>query len=210
MKILIIADSPSSDIKLEYQKDSDITICLDGAAEKILSTMRVDYILGDFDTIERNKVDINRLNAKHIKLTDQNSTDLEKGIEYAISLGAKSICIANAFGGRVDHSLYNISLLKKYHDQVDMIYMTNQFERIHYFSNESINFAGKAGANIAIMPFSAASISSEGLQYDMNEFDIEIGQSASVSNALNKENGYIKIVGDVLITSDYSVVISAA
>ncbi|MCE2993867.1 MAG: thiamine diphosphokinase [Alphaproteobacteria bacterium] len=202
MNVLIIADSPDCDIKREYQRGIDITICLDGAIAKIPEGTHIDYIIGDFDTIERNNIDTSILDAKHIKITEQDSTDLEKGIEYALSLGASSICIANAFGGRSDHSLYNISMLKKYSSKVETIYMTNGLEHIYYLCNTDLSLLGTIGGSVAIIPFPSACISSQGLKYDMQDFAIKIGENASVSNSLRKEKALISISGDALVICD--------
>src|SRR5277367_6590431 len=82
-------------------------IALDGAAETLKKFKIIPkIIIGDLDSISPKTLKFfAQQQVAIIKDSDQNSTDLDKGIRHALSLGAEEIIISNALGGRIDHTL---------------------------------------------------------------------------------------------------------
>lgn len=205
MKIAIIADSPALDLKQEYVSGFDIVICLDGAishCEKI--GIKANYLLGDLDTVKRIDFDLSSTEAIVIHDPDQNTTDLDKGLNFALSLDRypKEVKLLNAVGGRMDHSLYNISALKRYSKSIPNLYIYNHDEIIRYVEDQEIQLSGPTGKKISIMPFVKASISTRGLKYDVQNYNIEVGYNSSTSNASSESISSISVNGSVLIIHD--------
>lgn len=106
---------------------SKIIIALDGAFDVLQAHgIQPHYVLGDLDSIQtatpgsdrdRRKVAQSALQrTRFVPVTNQNYTDLEKGLAFAYTRGASSIDIINAMEGAVDHSLGNVGILSKRHN----------------------------------------------------------------------------------------------
>ncbi|KQC06582.1 MAG: hypothetical protein APR54_07060 [Candidatus Cloacimonas sp. SDB] len=115
-KLLIIA--AGAQIALEKVNsiinDSDIIIAINGGSE-ICHRMSInpDYILGDLDSVTavlQNKFP----EAKIIRSTDQNTSDMQKALEFANTLNPEKIRIINAFGLRSDHAVSNLLVFDSY------------------------------------------------------------------------------------------------
>ena len=94
-RFCLIADGeflPRDDI-LQLSNHKTI-IALDGAYHQLAAmNIQPDIILGDLDSIKHDAIPDN---LTCIHTPDQNHTDLEKGIDYAITQGAKQIDIVCA------------------------------------------------------------------------------------------------------------------
>ncbi len=93
---------------LQKLKDVHAIIAVDGGANTCrLLDITPDYIIGDMDSISpesRNAFN----HSFFVEAADQNYTDMQKAIEYAISLDPGKIKIFSAFGRRSDHSFSNL------------------------------------------------------------------------------------------------------
>ena len=72
-----------------------------------------------------NKATIIRLNP--IK----DDTDTQYAIKHAMSIGAKEIHIIGGTGGRFDHTLANVFMLKMAYEQDVKVYMYDEINKIH-------------------------------------------------------------------------------
>ena len=102
----------------------------DGAANHIDQTDKKLFICGDFDSIDRSVIARNLANSQLISLPDQNQADLEKTLEYASQQGIKQVLILGALGGRIDHSLSNLSLLLRAHENITISIVHQSMEMI--------------------------------------------------------------------------------
>jgi len=201
--IVIIADAPN--IQLEpLPEEFDALIALDGATKHLNNSSIIpDYILGDLDTINSETIEYYKnKNTEIIKIPDQNSTDLDKGIVFAQKLGATTIIIINALYGRMDHTLYNTRVLKKYYDPLLHIELWNNNEKLLYLENQKVILKGNIDSNVALLSFPSCIISSSGLKYDMLEYKLEIGKSESTCNSLKNASAHIEVRGFALIIID--------
>ena len=182
-------------------------IVLDGAAEFIKATPLV--IIGDFDKVTKSTLDhFQNLGAKIIKIDDQNSTDLDKGIKYCLEQNATSINIHNAIGGRMDHTLYNTRILKKYYHPKVSIKLFHEDEVMQYFENCTIDVRGDSKSRFSLLSAPSAIINSVGLEYDMQDYKLEYGKSESTCNKLKSSTAKISIVGGALLICEISTKIS--
>jgi thiamine pyrophosphokinase len=117
MKVLLIADSPDFDSAyIARQAGSvDAVIVTDGAVEKLPAAVTPHIICGDFDTLKVPQARERYVTSEFITLDDQNLNDLEKALMLALSRGATEVTIASAFGGRMDVSIANLSVLIRHH-----------------------------------------------------------------------------------------------
>ncbi len=182
-------------------------IALDGAAEILRKNNIVpQVIIGDFDKVTKSTLDyFAQKGCEIIKIEDQNSTDLDKGIRYCLDHNASTINIYNAIGGRMDHTLYNTRILKKYYNPKIRIKLFHKSEVLQYFEDCYLEVHGSPQKRFSILSAPSATITSTGLEYDMQDHKLEYGKSESACNSLSLNVAKISIVGAAIIIQDTSV-----
>ncbi len=119
MNILILAngDPPSPDLLARLASSHDLFIACDGAALKAAALGVLPQIVsGDFDSLDLDSARAALPDAEFVPTPDQSQTDLQKAVGIAREQGADSLTIAGATGGRIDHTLGNISLLLRWQE----------------------------------------------------------------------------------------------
>ena len=200
---LIIADGePLPKETTKNLAASKKIIALDGALKVCLDYDIIPAIcMGDFDSIDDDLMAYAKENysIEFIKNTCQNSTDLEKALIYLETIKSESITICHATGWRLDHSLYNLRLLQRFHQKFNSLVLMTQLEKVYFIKDQTITLSGSKNDALALLSFPEARITSSGLKYDMNNFQLKHGVSESTSNALENETAIIDVQGEVLL-----------
>ena len=118
--IAIIADGEKVNHIRKILKDVDIIIAADGGANLCRKQqIKPDYIIGDLDSITYENMEFFS-DSKFIEITEQENTDLQKALDYALSLNPTKIKIISAFGKRTDHTLGNILIFQNYDESIPL------------------------------------------------------------------------------------------
>lgn len=175
-------------------------VALDGAAIPLIDQGATPtVIIGDMDSITflgHRKIPPS---VRVVQVEDQSKTDLEKGIEFCDQQGATSIMVLNALGGRVDHTLWNIQVLKKYYNPSRPLLLVSGTQSVSYHKNETVPLHGKRGDNCGVFGAPKATVTSRGLKYNMNKQPLMFGTSGSVSNALASARASMDIQGEAIV-----------
>jgi len=100
--------------------DVDIIIAADGGANLCREQqIKPDYIIGDLDSITYENMEFFS-DSKFIEITEQENTDLQKALDYALSLNPTKIIVISAFGKRTDHTLGNILIFQNYDESIPL------------------------------------------------------------------------------------------
>ena len=166
---IILADGlfPERNEIRKLIKECPCVICCDGAAQKLISFGRMpDFVIGDLDSLPMYIKE--QLGEKLIHVPDQNTNDLTKAVQFAITKGKKRVLIAGATGLREDHTLGNISLLHHYLKGLDSVEMISDFGRFTpiIYSSTFASFAGQQISFFSLTP--NCPISVEGLKYPID------------------------------------------
>ena len=110
-KVNLVASMPYHG---QYE-DADYIGVDKGASYLIQRNKSMVAVIGDFDSISsEDLMHVRRLPLRMEKLNViKDETDLEAAIKLALSLEYEIINVYGALGGRIDHSLTNINMLKK-------------------------------------------------------------------------------------------------
>ncbi|MGK5594088.1 MAG: thiamine diphosphokinase [Parachlamydiaceae bacterium] len=185
-------------------------LALNGAANHFQHfNLYPHYILGDFDSIEdpqywgirddeQNAFDGN-FGVTIIPAKDQDLTDLEKGIRFCDQQRANSILLVQVTGGRMDHTLGNLRLLKKYSSLERPLVAHTDREQIFFLRDSTIFIEGGEGEYCAILGFPKATITTSGLLYDSSNYLVELGVQDSICNQISEPKSLIAIGGEALI-----------
>lgn len=202
MQYNIIANAQPFSAKLKLKIPHLVNIiALDGAANELFNIGVIPQILiGDLDSINENTLSIIRnSNSIIYHIANQNLTDLDKGIKFCDYQFGEKINIYNAIGGRLDHTLINLRMLKKYWKLDREISIFDDNSIIRYIQNKKITLHGNIGDSIAIMAFTKATINSKGLKYDMQKYRLKFAYQESTSNSLASNSAIIEITGNALL-----------
>ena len=195
-KCLIISGSPSDGIEFIKPRINsfDCVICADSGFEKAKALGIVpDIIVGDFDSYSgalNSCSEIVRLN------THKDDSDTQHCVSLAVEKGYEHITVIGALGGRTDHLLANISLLKFAFDSGVSAVIESEAEIIHYISGCGIELNGFSGHTFSVLPVfcDSVTVSYEGeVEYPADKLEIKASQaSLGLSDIAKSDRMYIR------------------
>jgi len=165
---------------------------------------KVDYILGDYDSVEKDLLDKYRgMNVELITFPcEKDYTDTHLAIETAIEKGASQITILGAIGSRMDHTMSNIQNMKSALSLDIPCYIVNEYNKI-YLANKTvvIKKSEQFGKYISLIPLSESvtSLTLSGFYYPLKKYRMNQGPSVGISNEIVGEKGIIEFEGGTLI-----------
>lgn len=208
--ILVNGDLPESDFLLQIVPRFESVIATDGAVHSLSRALKISAICGDFDSISSFEAARVFPEAQIVETPDQDRSDLEKAIYFALDRGATSITLVGALGGRIDHSLVSISVLIKYHHTVPIALIDSESE-LNVFSpgcaragalDVSVNLHSTISL-VSLSPQSLVSIS--GVRWPLSDRLLEAG-SGGVSNIATSDHISFRITqGIVALTRPFAI-----
>ena len=211
---LIVANGPfvAKSILQELIQKTSCIVALDGAAVKLVRLgIRPHFILGDFDSIDK-EMDILYLEQCGVIIMpdyNQDFTDLQKAIRfiktdastYGFSLPQTIDIICGMGGGRIDHEFANYLTLKNEYDPGCIITSHNDHNSIYYATNQTTMLRGQPGDYCGFfgLPEGEMRILNQGLQYGDDDKLLLHSGFYSSSNRMTKAYAEVEISGDVLV-----------
>ena len=181
----------------------DILIAADGGVRHCLeSGLQPSIIIGDFDSLDNSDITaLENSGAEIIRFPRRKDyTDLELAIKHAADLGVREIVIVAALGARWDQTIGNImipTLLPSIR-----ITLLDGPQEIHYiYGGERFEITGHQGDIVSLIPLGGdvAGITTEGLEYLLEDESLPFGSTRGVSNVLHGEHGVIFIKSGILL-----------
>lgn len=166
--ILANGEYPTHPLPLQILAGAPYVICCDGGADTYIEHGNVpDVIIGDGDSLSEE----NRQKYEHIiqHISDQDTNDQTKAVNYLLKRGKKSIVIVGATGKREDHTLGNISLLIDYMRAGAHIRIVTDYCIIVPCQGIQ-EFSCQPGQQVSIINFSAHYLRAKGLLYPLSDF----------------------------------------
>jgi thiamine pyrophosphokinase len=183
-KHIIIANGqfPTHAIPMEIIRTAETIICCDGAADSLLKHgIEPTIVIGDLDSISTKAK--KQFAGKLIHITEQETNDQTKAVEWAIAQGLQDAVIVGATGKREDHTLGNISLLAHYGKRISICSVTNYgvFTPI-YGTTQLLSYPGQAISIFSLTPH--IPITLHNLQYPLNQAQLESWWMGTLNTAL--------------------------
>lgn len=199
MHVLILANGemPSRGLLARLREEADLFLAADGAANALDALgFAPDVVLGDFDSLLPGVSD--RLaQAAFVPARDQEASDLDKAIAYAREHGARRITLTGTGGGRMDHTLTHISLLLKYHGELEVRVVEDWGEM--RVVTDAAEFHGAPGDTLSLIVFAPVEgVTVEGVRWPLRDETLHPG-SRGVSNALVEWTARVSVRSGVLI-----------
>jgi thiamine pyrophosphokinase len=155
-------------------------------------------VLGDFDSLDERVRDA-LCETEFVHALDQEASDLDKAIAYAVERGATRITVTGAGGGLIDHVLSNVSILLRHHPSSAVRIVEDGYEL--QIIHESAEFAGLPGDTLSLICFEPVEgVTAEGVKWPLRDETLYPG-SRGVSNELAESVASIWVRNGILIAS---------
>ena len=165
----------------EIAAHSDVIVCADGGANSARSLgIRPDVILGDLDSITALTRKFFRA-VPLLSIEDQNSTDMEKAIDYCLQRCITSVDVIGGTGDRIDHTTGNLGCFKKFGDRMRLRFIdtVGVLTQIH----DSTRFSAELGEKLSLIPLDRCSgVTTVNLKYRLTNDILELGVREGISN----------------------------
>jgi thiamine pyrophosphokinase len=188
MKVIIISGGTPPSEKLlanEITNDSFLIAADSGANCLYDYCIKPDLLLGDFDSINKEVLDYFEKSDCVIDIypTEKNFTDTEIAAQKAISIKPNEIVFLGCTGSRVDHLLSNIGMLKICLENHVNACIKDENNSIRLY-DASTSLDGTVGQLFSVQSYTneIIGLTIEGAKYPLNNYNLKVGQSITVSN----------------------------
>lgn len=188
MKVIIISggNPPSKELAIQEITEDSFLIAADSGANCLYHyNMMPDLLLGDFDSIDKKVMDYFKESNCTIDIypTEKDFTDTEIAVKRALSMKPNEIVLLGCTGSRVDHLLGNIGMLKICMQNGVNACIKDENNNIRLI-DASTSLNGAAGEIFSLQAYGdeVIGLTIEGAKYSLNNYDLKIGESISISN----------------------------
>lgn len=185
--------------KIELEKDeSDFVICADAGYLKALeNNITPDLVVGDFDSLGK----IPQLENVEVHPAVKDETDTFFAFCRGLERGYKSFVVFGALGGRLDHTVANIQLLKYLCEKGAQCVLLSERETVTAVRNGSLTFLPGDTGTVSVFSLSESSlgVSERGFKYLLNNVELTSSFPLGVSNELTGEGAEISVKDGVLL-----------
>lgn len=173
-------------------KRGPFVICADGGANTAVKLgITPDAIVGDLDSIHAEALVKFRRVPVYEDRNDE-TTDLEKAILWAIQSGYDRLAIIGAFGKRVDHTVGNLGVLRKFYPDA-IITLIDDSGELSYVGRE-LSYDAKEGDVVSLIPLNKCEgITTSGLRYPLDGESLELGVREGTSNVVTSSPVKIRV-----------------
>ncbi len=196
--VLANGEYPAHPLPSEVLAKAPYVVCCDGAADEYIRRGNIpDAIIGDGDSLSKE----NMLRYGHLlhRISDQDTNDQTKAVNFLLAQGKQRIAILGATGKREDHTLGNISLLIDYmRAGADVRTYTDYSVIIP--CRDVCSFACRPKQQISIINFTSRDLHAEGLAYPLSDFT---NWWQGTLNECSRTEFTIKAQGEYLVIINY-------
>ncbi len=198
--IIVNGEINDYDYYKNYINDDDFIICADGGI-KHLNAIGVtpDVFVGDFDSSSPDQLIGDVEIQKHNPI--KNYTDTKLAIDIAFEKGYGNIEILGGLGGRVDHLLANVFLLKYIHENGGVGKIVDEKNMVMLLT-DTITLNKENNSFVSLVPLTPTveGITNKGLIYPLNDFCMRFGSTRGISNEFADDSAEITIKkGEALV-----------
>lgn len=179
--LILNGNKPSNQMLKKIRENIPI-IATDGAAE----WCSADYIIGDMDSLPLSTP----LKSKIIHISDQYTTDFEKGMNFAKERGFLPCLVLGVSGGEIDHFLGNIQTLLKHTENHSFFFLDEHEKGLKIgipLSRGKYHIKMKVDATVSILPHCMCTLTTKGLFWELKEKLITPDGPLTIRNRSTKE-----------------------
>jgi len=181
----------------------DVVVAADGGAHHCQALGIVpQVVVGDFDSLAED--DLAALEADGAQLIHhpprKDQTDLELALLYAVQQGADEALVLGGLGARWDQTLANLLLAAHRELRGLKLVFVHGGQRLCPIHGEGM-IEGQAGDTVSLIPIGgdAEGVSTQGLEYPLEDETLHLGSSRGVSNVLLGERAEVRVKKGLLL-----------
>lgn len=208
MELIILANGPEGSLPnlTSYLTPSTYWIGVDRGVYTLLQHGITPYhAFGDFDSLtdeERRIFEKEDLPFSTYPC-EKDKTDLEIALDWAVTKQPERITILGATGGRMDHALINIQMLKKGVDAGIPIRLQDEQNKLSLHAPGRYRLKKESlFPYVSFLPFTSVirGLTLEGFKYPLVNQTVHVGSSLCISNELVDDTGWFTFTEGVLIS----------
>ena len=167
-----------------------------GASYLFHDSIDMVAVIGDFDSLpEKDYQAISMSDVEMIRLNPiKDETDLAVAINYAIANDYTNINVYGALGKRVDHTLININLLKKY----PMIVLYDETTKVFILPKGKHQIKTKDYQYCSFFAIKDSIISLAGFKYPLTNYELKTDDTLCISNEI-KSHSQVETNEDIIV-----------
>ncbi|MCL2199009.1 MAG: thiamine diphosphokinase [Defluviitaleaceae bacterium] len=176
-------------------KSTDTIICADsGYAHAVSMGVTPSIVVGDLDSVGEIPDGVFVLRYPQKK----DLTDTEIAIEYAREKGFNEFLFLAATGGRMDHCLTNILLLKSFLPGNKNAAIIDEYNKI-MITDSRLQLCEPCGSLVSLVPLTdCQGVSTKNLEYPLHDADMYVGKGLGVSNVMIADNAEVTVKNGIL------------
>ncbi|ADK14333.1 thiamine diphosphokinase [Clostridium ljungdahlii] len=205
MKAIIVSGGSAPSRKLiEEEIDEDsILICADGGANCLYEYKIIpDYLIGDFDSIDKNVLTFFKSKKCSIDTYPRakDFTDTEIAVEKSLELEVDQIVMLACTGSRIDHVLANLGMLLKCNRSGVKAYIKDEHNIIELLC-KTTTIKGYPGETFSLHAYCnvVKNLNIIGARYKLSNYDLALGDARTVSNEFIEEEARIVFDSGMLL-----------
>ncbi|MDK2979900.1 MAG: thiamine pyrophosphokinae [Chloroflexota bacterium] len=184
-------------------RPEDVLIAADGGLRHLRALdLRPQLLIGDLDSVSQPDVDWLKGGSTEIRKfpAEKDFTDLELALRAARELGADSILLAAALGGRLDQTLANIALLRLPELSGLDASLDDGLTEVRLIT-ASLTIYGRAGDTVSLIPLGSVveGVRTHKMQYPLNAETLSPGQTRGISNVMLDDQAAVEIASGELL-----------
>ena len=201
-------------LNIEFQNIKGLVIALDGGIKLLQMVDKVpDLWFGDMDSASQDE--IKALDGKEVKIfqypPEKDYSDFELALQYLDQhhQGFDPVSLYGMLGGRMDHMLINLSLVKAYLPGIEKLCFCSQTLDVYLLnSKNTLTLSSFPGRLISLIPFGkAVKVNfTSGLKYPLIQETLKSGSSRGLSNVSVSHEVVIEIIEGNLLVFHYKEV----
>lgn len=194
--------------RIPYQPETDYVIAADGGLMYCgVLEIEPDLIIGDFDSVDGEYAEAveqirQGMPEKVVTLpVEKDDTDMLSAVKCGLEKGYRNFRLYAANGGRLEHTIANIQILKylKEHDAVG--YIMDGTGMILLAQNETISFRDTMEGYVNVFSFNekAHGVSIRGLKYELDHATLTNTVPLGISNEFVGQKSEISVEDGTLL-----------
>ena len=199
MKVAIILKSP--ELNATVLEENVIYADAGYKFKEQIGDKNVLAVVGDFDSLGK-APDGEKIIGLNV---EKNFTDGERALRYAVECGASEIVIYGAYGGKIEHILGNIALLKVAKN-LGVNAKIKDGNNITELIGGAVKKRVKKGGTVSLIPYGGDCVfnGSRGLYYPLDGLTLTNADTRGISNQATSEQIELEIIsGEALIVYEY-------
>lgn len=212
MKGILIASGEKLDrnVLIDEAREANLIICIDGGTNYAYELdIKPSLIIGDMDSVDSKILEHYKYLGIPFRLysRDKDKTDFHLAMEEIERLGVRDISIYGIVGTRLDHTLSALGIVRRYirEKRIDLVKVSLGENAIGYIVRDRLEIEGNTGDIVSIMPLTekVSGVTTYNLKYPLNEAEIYIENSLTVSNEIEASPCRIEIREGIILVTHY-------